>query len=299
MKPSNPLVSIIIPIYNVQDYLEQCLVSVARQTYRDLEILCIIDGGQDDSAGIAQDFAAAEPRCRVLTQPNQGLSVARNNGVRAAAGQWVFFLDADDWLADDAIEALVVAAPRDGRATISGAVMEYWEESGTTKPYIKPQKRRLGVLHLQRGDFFAVEPVAWNKLYPRELVAQTPFTPGLVHEDLDFYWRAFAEFPEVIAIPQVVVFYRRRSGTLSRQSSYAENYQDHYIRIVDNAFAVVGKHPRLRYHFLRQSLKYLKYIREKNAASTRYERHIGERYGIRDTAGFRFWLKLRRLLGIL
>lgn len=297
MNHSNPLVSIVIPVYNVQDYLEQCLSSVVQQTYRHLEIICVIDGSQDNSEKIARHIAAVDSRCRIITQANQGLSVARNTGVDASNGDWVFFLDSDDWLTENAIEKLLAAALHSQRSTCSGAAMEYWEETGTIKPYKNPKKRRLGPLNLHQQDFLTLEPMAWNKLYRRDLVINTPFTPGLVHEDLDFYWRIFSEYPEIVAIPEVVVFYRRRSGTMSQQKSYCEDYQDNYIRILDNAFTAIQKHRQLRYYFFRQALKYLKYLKAKKAPNTRYERHIRKRYGVRDTVGFRIGLKLRRLIG--
>lgn len=295
MNPANPLISIIIPIYNVQDYLEQCLHSVAHQTYKNLEIVCVIDGSQDNSENIARHFSLQDPRCQILTQPNRGLSVARNRGVEHASGDWIFFLDADDWLAEDAIENLFATAEKTKMPVISGAVMEHWEETGTIRPYKKRERRSLGHIHLLRQNFFALEPMVWNKLYKRDLVVNTPFTPGLVHEDLDFYWRLFPQYPEVYAIAETVIHYRCRSGTLSKQKKYDDSYQDNYIRILDNAFLATRHHRSLGYYVFRQSLKYLKYLKKKSAPSARYEQHIWERYGVRDNWRFRLWLTLKRL----
>lgn len=297
MSDSVPLVSVVIPVYNVEAYLHQCLTSVAAQSLADLEIICVIDGGTDGSATIAHEFALAEPRCRVISQANQGLSAARNTGVTAARGRWIFFLDSDDWMPPTALQVLVEAADRSGAMVVSGAVMECWEESGQEKPYKKPEKRAVGPLHLHRQDFFALETMAWNKLYPREWLQQCLFVPGLVHEDLEFYWRFFSTHPEVYAVPDVVVYYRRRAGTLSQQKFYDQSYQDHYIRIIDSAFAAVPAHKSLAYHAGRQALKYLKYLREKAAPSARYESHIREHYGVRDTAYYRYGLSLRKWLG--
>lgn len=299
MSHSTPTVSVIIPIYNVQDYLDQCLQSVLQQTYKHLEILCVIDGSQDDSEKIARRYAQSDDRCRTLTQTNQGLSVARNTGLQAATGEWIFFLDSDDWLAENAIQNLVEAARKSGRPVISGAVMEHWEGTGTQKPYQRPGKRPTGLLDLHGRRFFSLEPMVWNKLYRRDLAVTCPFTPGLVHEDLDFYWRFFSRYSQVYAIPDTVIHYRCRSGTLSRQKFYDDTYQDNYIRIVDNAFLVAENQRQLRYEVYRQSLKYLKYLRQRQAPSARYQRHIQQRYRIKDTKAFRFWLQLRRLVGAL
>lgn len=298
MTQSSPQISVIIPIYNVETYLLQCLESVAAQSFGDVEILCIVDGSTDNSAEIARQFAKREPRCRVIEQANQGLSVARNTGVREAKGRWAFFLDSDDWLAENALRALIGAADAARPTVVSGAVMEFWDETQTHKPYKTPEKRATGRLHLYRQDFFALETMAWNKLYPLEWLRACPFTPGLVHEDLDFYWRFFSSHPEVFAIPETVIYYRRRPGTMSRQMAYNDSYQDHYIHIVDTAFALARAHPALRYHARRQSLKYLKYLRQKNAPWGRYAEHVHRQYGVRETSLYRFSLKLKKLLKI-
>lgn len=298
MRRSLPLISVIIPVYNVEAYLAQCLESAATQSYQHVEIICVIDGATDASMEIAWQFAQTEPRCRVIEQPNQGLSVARNTGLAAAKGDWIFFLDSDDWLPENALQTLIGATDISRPAVVSGGVMEYWEETRTHKPYKKAEQRVTGQLHLHKHDFFALEPMVWNKLYPREWVSEFPFAPGLVHEDLDFYWRFFAAHPEVVSIPETVIHYRRRSGTLSQQLTYDEGYQDHYIHIIDSAFASARSHPALRYHARRQSLKYLKYLREKQAPSDRYADHILRRYQVRNTSYYRFSLKLKKLLKI-
>lgn len=298
MTHPSPLISVIIPVYNVEAYLAQCLESVAAQSYKQVEILCVIDGATDASREIAWQFAGNEPRCRIIEQPNLGLSAARNTGVAEAKGEWIFFLDSDDWLADNALQTLISASEAARPTVVSGAVLEYWEETRAHKPYKKPERRATGRLHLHKHDFFALEPMVWNKLYPRAWIGEFPFAPGLVHEDLDFYWRFFAAHPQVVAIPETVIYYRRRSGTLSQQTTYDDSYQDHYIHIINSAFDAARKHPSLRYHARRQALKYIQYLREKQAPSGRYADHILRRYQVRDTSAFRLSLKLKRLLKI-
>jgi glycosyltransferase involved in cell wall biosynthesis len=291
-------VSVIIPIYNVEEYLEQCLESVAAQSYQDVEILCVIDGATDGSMAIAQRFAQREPRCRVIEQPNSGLSVARNTGVKEARGDWVFFLDSDDWMPPNALQMLVQAAGASRSVVVSGAITEYCEEREIFKPYIKPEKRALGHLHLYQQNFFAVESTASNKLYPSEWIKECPFVPGLVHEDLDFYWRFFSAHPQVLAISDTVIYYRRRSGSLSWQKVYDEHYQNHYIHIADTAFRAASLHRPLRYHARRQSLKYLKYLKERNAPCARYVAHIETHHGVHDSAVYRGLIKVKSWLNI-
>lgn len=103
----SPLITILVPIYNCEDYLRQCLDSACGQTYRHIEIICINDGSTDGSAEIIAEYAARDNRIVVITQENQGLSGARNSGLAVASGDWICGLDSDDYLEPDAIEKLV------------------------------------------------------------------------------------------------------------------------------------------------------------------------------------------------
>ena len=101
-----PKFSIIIPVYNVEPYLRECLDSVLAQTCAEWEAMCINDGSTDGSLDILQEYAANDARFRIINQPNKGLSAARNAGIRAAKGEYLFFLDSDDWIVPDALERL-------------------------------------------------------------------------------------------------------------------------------------------------------------------------------------------------
>ena len=109
-----PAVSIVVPVYNVEKYLRECLDSVVRQTLEDIEVVCVDDGSTDGSAAILAEYAAKDRRIRVLSQPNGGLGAARNAGMDAASGKYVYFLDSDDWLADCAMARCVEICERDG-----------------------------------------------------------------------------------------------------------------------------------------------------------------------------------------
>ena len=91
-------VSVIIPVYNTKQFLEQCLDSVISQTLKETEIICIDDGSRDGSAEIMQSYAVKDGRIRIITQPNSGLGAARNSGMESASGEYIAFLDSDDWL---------------------------------------------------------------------------------------------------------------------------------------------------------------------------------------------------------
>lgn len=110
---SRPLVSIVIPVYNVESYLRECLDSVIGQTFRNIEIICVNDGSTDGSGTILSEYAAREPRMKVISQANAGLSAARNAGMDAATGKYIYFLDSDDYVMRKMIERSVEICERD------------------------------------------------------------------------------------------------------------------------------------------------------------------------------------------
>ena len=103
-------VSIIIPIYNVEQYIEECLLSAMRQTLKEIEIICVNDGSTDDSMGIVRKYAREDPRIRIVEKENGGLSSARNAGMDAAKGEYILFLDSDDWILPETLEEIYDSA---------------------------------------------------------------------------------------------------------------------------------------------------------------------------------------------
>ena len=104
------LVSVIIPVYNVEDYLDRCVASVVGQTFQNIEVILVDDGSTDGSAGICDRWSARDSRVKTLRQANQGVSAARNAGLQAASGNWIMQVDSDDYIAPDTVERLVSAA---------------------------------------------------------------------------------------------------------------------------------------------------------------------------------------------
>lgn len=103
---NNPLVSVVVPVYNVSSYLEQCLDSVVNQTYKNLEIILVDDGSTDDSGAICDRYAEKDSRIQVIHKENGGLSSARNVGLERITGEWALFIDSDDWIELNTLELL-------------------------------------------------------------------------------------------------------------------------------------------------------------------------------------------------
>ena len=114
MDAKKPLISVIVPVYNVEKYLPKCLDSLLAQTWQELEIIVVDDGSPDNSWDIMQEYARRDSRVRPIRQKNGGLSAARNAGVEAARGEWIGFLDSDDYVAPEMYERLYRAAAEQG-----------------------------------------------------------------------------------------------------------------------------------------------------------------------------------------
>ncbi len=188
------MVSIVIPAYNAAPFLRECLDSVRAQSFTDWEAVVVDDGSTDSTPGIAQAYADADSRFRLLRKPNGGLSSARNHGVAHSTGEWVTFLDSDDRLEPHALTSLMQAAP--------GADIVVAAPSLT--PTVMDGITALSGMLYQDG----IECSAWSKLYRRDTLLRIPFTEGIWYEDLDFSSRLLREVSTVRTIADHVYIYR-------------------------------------------------------------------------------------------
>ena len=196
-------ISIIIPIYNVAPYLEQCLESVQKQTYSNLEVILVNDGSTDTSSQICHDFILRDSRFRYIEQVNKGVSAARNTGLRKASGDYITFIDSDDYVDENHIEVLYQTLLEE-EAEI--AVSSYKIQNHEGKVFLlspsKQQSKWLDFTRVNRDDFLVKFPrlfqinqsfhCAVSKLFSRKLVEGLFFDETLEYgEDLDFYFRLY------------------------------------------------------------------------------------------------------------
>lgn len=205
------MISVIIPIYNVEKYLPQCLESVINQTYRNLEVICINDGSPDNSLEILEEYKKKDSRIKVINQQNQGLAGARNTGLDIACGEFIFFLDSDDWLPLNAIELLYNKQKEEkadivigGRSTITfKKELEFlpkdYGRTLTFEEYIEKS--------FKDSNFRAV---AWGKLYKREIIQKNKlyFPKGLLYEDLLFVMKYLYYSNKIVILSKDIYNYR-------------------------------------------------------------------------------------------
>ncbi len=210
-----PRISVVVPIYNVERYLEPCLESIATQTFGDLEVVMVDDGSTDGSAAIAEAFVARDPRFRLLAQPNAGLSAARNTGIDAATGEFLAFVDSDDMLKPQAYELLLGSLDKTGSDFASGNAVRF--TGAGEKParflaqaFAETQLRT----HITKNHRLLADRTAWNKLWRRSFWDEhgLRFPEGRIYEDIPVTLPLHFAADAVDIISEPVYRYRIREG---------------------------------------------------------------------------------------
>lgn len=216
-----PSVSVVVPAYNVEDYVVACVQSLMRQTYSDLEIVVVDDGSTDRTGQLLDGLAEIEgSRLKVVHQSNGGLSMARNNGLAASSGDFVCFVDGDDQVAPDMISVLVAALDVTGAELACCGHATYTPEgmpSWSVPPYrvrVERQPEALEETLYYRG----AGTNAWAKLGPRELWMNHLFQPGLLYEDLATVPGVIADCDSIAVVDAALYGFAVRPGSITRTS---------------------------------------------------------------------------------
>lgn len=224
-----PRISIIIPVYKVENYLEKCLESVLLQTLSDLEIILVDDGSPDACPAICDSYARKDTRIQVIHQDNQGLAGARNTGLRRATGEYVAFLDADDYLEPDAYAKLYTKAIKYDADIVFCQAKYFDETTGDTVEALDSSSLPLFIEERFSGCFswhdvgvksiFSYNSfvVAWNKICKRSFLSdlQADFPAGLIYEDNPFYFQTFFAARKISVVRERLIIYRiHRKGSI-------------------------------------------------------------------------------------
>ena len=231
-------ISAIVPVYKVEPYLDRCVQSVVNQTYPNLEIILVDDGSPDQCPAMCDAWAERDPRIRVIHKKNGGLSDARNAGMAAASGEYISFVDSDDWIAPEMLERLVKALERDDSDIAACAVEMVWEDGRENKTLTVRKNLVLDREEAQRAllnESLLKQPV-WYKLYRKDIIRDIPFTVGKYHEDAFWSYQAVGQARRVSLIDYVGYYYFQRSGSIM-----GEKYS---LKRLDAIEAVVN-----RYHY--------------------------------------------------
>lgn len=214
---NQPLISVIIPVYGVEKYISQCLESVINQTYKNLEIIVVNDGTKDRSADIAKEYAAKDSRIKVYDFQNGGLSVARNRGLEIATGDYISYIDSDDWLDTKMYETLLEAAMKNEADMVKCGIIE---TNGAAEEKITFSDVKIinNEQHKAFKNYFKgiLWTLAWNGLYKKELAKKVKFPDNVVHEDNYSSGMFLYLAKKVIAMPFCLNYYRVNDAGISK-----------------------------------------------------------------------------------
>lgn len=252
---STPDISVIIPVYNVGTYLPRCLSSVQKQTFSNIEILCINDGSTDNSVEILKQYAAIDKRIKIFSQENKGLSFARNRGIEAAGGKYVFFLDADDYLHPQALEILHMAAHVSGAPVVVGETFCRLGRSKANTTAYDLDKIKPTIYHQPLRDLYdmrMVAAVAWNKLYRHDVIKNRRFIEGILYEDWPFTTCLFADIDFFAGVPMPLYMYNTDMSSITRSRWNIKKIKD-YMTGINYVYAYFSQpEKKLQWPLVRQ-----------------------------------------------
>ena len=225
MPYEKPLLSIIVPVYDVENYLQKCIDSILAQTFTDFELILVDDGSPDNCPALCDAAAAKDARIRVIHQKNGGLSAARNAGLDAARGAWIGFVDSDDYIAPEMYETLYKAVQSTGADL---ALCDYVkvDETGAlcTQTHVAvPQKSLTGRELLQKAYWTTVQ-IACNKLYHRTIFAQLRYPVGKLNEDFFVIPEICLNTQKAVVVPDVLYYYVQRGDSIMGKSRTLRHY---------------------------------------------------------------------------
>lgn len=212
----NDLISVIVPIYKVEPYLDKCIASIVNQTYKNLEIILVDDGSPDNCPAMCDSWAERDSRIRVIHKPNGGLSDARNAGMAVATGELLAFVDSDDWISPDMYEYLYQRLTEDGSDVAACGVQLIWE-NGTPPCMLTCEGNR--VLDREEAmqaiieESWLKQPVVY-KIYKTKLIKDIKFPVGKYHEDVFWSYQAIGRAQRVSVSDHIGYYYLQRGGSI-------------------------------------------------------------------------------------
>ena len=232
---ATPKISIIVPVYNVERYLRQCIDSILAQTYKDFELLLIDDGSPDNSGNICDEYAQKDPRIRVFHKPNGGVSSARNMGIDNARGEYISFIDADDYVEPNFLEEMVKAMEKLDADLVCCGVRINERDDGSISGFSCPDREKVydkkeGLIEMFSMDSFYGWP--WNKLYKTDIVKKKGlrFPEGMKYcEDRTFVVNYSVHCSKISYISSALYHYVYNEISAVRKPSTKKKYESQYL----------------------------------------------------------------------
>lgn len=225
----NPLISIIVPVYNVEKYLSKCLDSIVNQTYKNLEIILVDDGSTDNSGDICDEYANKDNRIKVIHKENGGLSDARNKGMNIAKGEYVGFVDSDDYIAKDMYEYLYAFAVKNDLDVAMCASCDVYEDKiiypKNFESIILDKKEKI-IENIFINPFGGAAVSVCSKLFKYDVIKNIRFDLGKTYEDVYFLLKWIANTNKFGRCDKVKYYYVQRGESITHQKFYNDKILD-------------------------------------------------------------------------
>lgn len=234
MSNNLPLISIIIPVYNVEKYLRDALDSVVNQTYTNLEIIIVNDGSTDNSLDICNEYAKNDRRIIVISIQNSGAAVARNRGLDCATGEFMVFVDSDDYCPLNSIESLYDSYKNEQVDLVIGnslTIQDNGQNSDISRKNDRVREVISGVEMIRRLLIGASAP--WARLYKKSLWEGLRFPEGVINEDEPILIQVYSRCNKILMLEEVVYYYRKRENSVT-SSQFGIKKLDMYYNAVNN-----------------------------------------------------------------
>ncbi len=263
------VISVIVPVYNVEKYLDRCVESLLHQTYEKLEIILVDDGSTDNSGVMCDEYAARDGRIKVIHKENGGLSDARNAGMEIATGEYIGFVDSDDWAETDMYERLCGLCRDKGLDIVAARFCEAVEgvdrETAFTGEFLEMDGRELLRLNIFGDAKYVVTNSVWDRLYRRELLEGIVFPVGRKYEDIRFTTQVFLRAKKCGYLDAKVYHYTIRDDSIMGKGvkatdSFSDDITEDLLpQMKDRAEFLLGEGykelgERSRYNYLRECL---------------------------------------------
>lgn len=243
----NGVISVIVPIYNVEKYLEECIESAIRQSYRNLEIILIDDGSRDNCGAICDRYAQMDSRILVVHQKNGGAAAARNAGLRIASGEYIAFLDGDDYLEPDAYENMVEALVSNDADIVQGKMKIVYVDGTDVLDGLNEKVCFSTVEYLIRFLEDWTCALCTEKLFRRHVLSDVFFEEGHWIDDEFFTYQGVMNARKIVYIPTIVDNYRQRaSSVMNTHNTIEKKLEDIFAFLEKRCRDVTGRFPELK-----------------------------------------------------
>ena len=218
------MISVIVPVFKVEKYLDECILSILGQTYKDLEVILVDDDSPDICGKMCDHYAELDSRVRVIHNCHSGLSGTRNRGLEEATGDYIIFADSDDYLAPDMLEKMLNNLEETG-ADIAICGFSRTNELGRARPNINPMIQKKRIFSNRKGmrDLLSIggyTSFAWNKLCKRELLEGVRYPQGRYYEDMATTYKIFHRASNIVYDPAIGYYYRQRRNSIIHQMNW-------------------------------------------------------------------------------